>query len=384
MSDPYLTSLANKIRLRIGPWRLADNGRRFPRPTTCPETGSLSTASCLQSWPVLNGWGSNEFQQLGSRAVIERDHVYAPIEIQIGGNATNVSCPEPAPGSIENAPTFLLVAGGGTSACIQCYHLLVWGSMVKYLLPLIETDDESSPCRSPATLTIREVENVAIGHDHMLILLTSGKVVAVGNNSHGQCAGPPPFTLCQSDVTLVEEQDENTGGSVFVFRRKNGGLETRQPINVSNSGRVLKLATGLRHSAAITSDGSLYTWGDCSHDQVIHQDQHHVDASTASNSSLGGIIVMDSVAEVLVWKPSLNAKLVDVCCGARHTAVVDTAGRIWTFGSNKYGSLGRNTASNGPSSALCRRVPEIVEGLPEGVMWQRVRFYCQKMFVLFA
>ena len=84
-----------------------------------------------------------------------------------------------------------------------------------------------------------------------------------------------------------------------------------------------------------------------------------------------------------LWKPPSGAKLVDVSCGTKHTVVVDTAGRIWTLGSNKHGSLGRDTnRASSSSPSLYRRVPEIVEGLPEGVMWQRVSAYGSKMFFL--
>lgn len=364
MSDLYLTSLANKVRLRIGPWRLADNSRRFARPT-CPEAGGgRSTFFCARNWPVLLGWGSNEFQQLGSRAVIEHDHIYTPMEIHI--NSANSDCPVLAlPSSVESTPAVLVVAGGGTTACIQNHLLRIWGSMLDYLLPLIEAGGGSSS-RLLTKVTIREVENVAIGHDHMLILLTSGKVVAIGNNSHGQCAGPFTFVLCQGDLVLVEESDSN-GDSVFSFQRKQR-LETLSL--VGGTVNVLKLATGLRHSAATTSDGSLYTWGDCSHDQVL-QTNHNNDGPEA-RSSVDGEILLDSVACTPLWRPPSGAKLVDVCCGAKHTVVVDTAGRIWTFGNNKYGSLGRNTASSRSTSTLHKGVPEIVEGLPEGVMWQRV------------
>eukprot|EP01035_Chromulina_nebulosa_P029714 gene29714-39406_t len=291
------------------------------------------------------------------------------MEIQMDANSSTSDCPVPAPPySVESAPALQVVAGGATTACIQRSLLRIWGSMLEYLLPLIEAGGSVSSRLLPM-VTISEVENVAIGHDHMLILLTSGKVVAMGNNSHGQCVGPSTFALCQDDLVLVEESDSN-GDSVFVFQGRQRGFES---LNMSGSLRVLKLATGMRHSAAITSDGSLYTWGDSSHAQVIHKN-HCNDDPEARCSHGDDNIIWDSAAGMPLWKPPSGAKLVDVSCGAKHTVVVDTAGRIWTLGSNKHGSLGRNTnrASSSSPSALYRGVPEIVEGLPEGVMWQRV------------
>ena len=83
---------------------------------------------------------------------------------------------------------------------------------------------------------------------------------------------------------------------------------------IHHEDRFVAVAAGVFHSAAITIDGDLLTWGSSSHGQCLDQR----------------------------WTPPDGSKLVDVVLGRHHTAVVDDRGRIWTFGDNKYGQLGRS------------------------------------------
>lgn len=47
-----------------------------------------------------------------------------------------------------------------------------------------------------------------------------------------------------------------------------------------------------------------------------------------------------------------------VCCGWRHTVILDDRGRVWTLGgSNKHGQLGRAAVEGSPS------VPQLVSSL---------------------
>jgi alpha-tubulin suppressor-like RCC1 family protein len=56
------------------------------------------------------------------------------------------------------------------------------------------------------------------------------------------------------------------------------------------------------------------------------------------------------------WKPPDGSKLAQASCGRRHTALLDEYGRVWTFGDNKYGQLGRL------SSVLSYHEPKLVDG----------------------
>jgi len=91
--------------------------------------------------------------------------------------------------------------------------------------------------------------------------------------------------------------------------------------------KVLKLAAGPTHSAAISSQG-LFTWGE---------------TFSGPSDKLNG------------WRPPDGALLVDVCCGRLFTVVADSMGRLFCEGAAE---------GKGPQKVL---------GLPDEVMWQRVR-----------
>jgi len=80
---------------------------------------------------------------------------------------------------------------------------------------------------------------------------------------------------------------------------------------------------GVFHSAVITKCGTLITFG--------------CDRFGQSNLSE----LSSSSSNYRRWKPTDATRVVDVACGRRHTVVVDSLNRIWTFGENKYGQLGR-------------------------------------------
>ena len=97
-----------------------------------------------------------------------------------------------------------------------------------------------------------------------------------------------------------------------------------------------------------------------------------------------------------------NIPLVDVACGMHRTVVIDARGRVWSFGHDKWGCLGRNTTITSVSSGSLDRdsypssssssekgkgkvrkasvtaartsIPGLVEGLEANVRWQRVSF----------
>lgn len=93
---------------------------------------------------------------------------------------------------------------------------------------------------------------------------------------------------------------------------------------------------GYRHSAAVTEDGLLFTWGEGDHGRLGHGD------------SAGKLI------------PTQVADLTDVgsvACGSAHTLVVSRDGRrVWSFGSGDGGRLGHDEIVK-----ECR--PKIIEAL---------------------
>lgn len=89
--------------------------------------------------------------------------------------------------------------------------------------------------------------------------------------------------------------------------------------------RVTCIAAGELHSAAVTDDGDLYTWGD----------------GFCGQLGLGG--KRPQLLPQQVMKGGLEDECVSsVCCGARHTICVTEDGEAFSFGLGHYGALGRS------------------------------------------
>ena len=87
------------------------------------------------------------------------------------------------------------------------------------------------------------------------------------------------------------------------------------PINIMNN--VIFASTGGGHALAITSDGTLWGWGNSSYSQL---------GDAPRNNSGRPVKIIDDIALI--------------SAGARHTMMVTSDGALWTCGSNRKGQLG--------------------------------------------
>ena len=123
----------------------------------------------------------------------------------------------------------------------------------------------------------------------------------------------------------------------------NDTVNRSSPVTVAGGGTNWKqIRTGVTHSAAIKTDGTLWTWGNNAGGLL--------GTGTTINRSSPG-----SVAGGGTW--------VQACAGSIHTAAIDTDGRLWTWGNNQYGKLGDNTTVN-------RSSPVTTAG--SGTTWKQV------------
>lgn len=137
--------------------------------------------------------------------------------------------------------------------------------------------------------------------------------------------------------------------------------------------RIVKIALGYYHAAAINDQGMVFTWGrgitgQLGRGNIVNED------SVQPVSSLQSILITDvscgeshtvalsTEGEVYTWgggqlgqlghgdflRQSLPIKVTNfedricqISCGKRHTAAVSQEGFLYTWGSNEYGQLGR-------------------------------------------
>lgn len=132
----------------------------------------------------------------------------------------------------------------------------------------------------------------------------------------------------------------------------NGNGELGDNTNVQKSSPVQTIAGGTNwhqvscgqsHSAAVKTDGTLWLWGNNSHGQLGNNNTT-VRSSPVQTVSAGN-----------------NWKL--VACGRYHTAAIKTDGTLWCWGRNEFGQLGDNTLTNKSSP---------VQTVSGGTNWRQV------------
>ncbi|XP_035383560.1 probable E3 ubiquitin-protein ligase HERC1 isoform X3 [Electrophorus electricus] len=99
---------------------------------------------------------------------------------------------------------------------------------------------------------------------------------------------------------------------------------------------VVCVSAGYRHSAAVTSDGELYTWGEGDFGRLGHSDSHSRNVPTLVKDISG---------------------VGQAACGSSHTIAVSQDGRVvWSFGGGDNGKLG-----HGDTNRVYR--PKVIEAL---------------------
>jgi alpha-tubulin suppressor-like RCC1 family protein len=187
------------------------------------------------------------------------------------------------------------VSGGGyhTAAIKTDGTLWTWGSNF-----FRQLGDNTSVNRSTPVTTFAGGTNwkqVACGSNHTAAIKTDGTLWTWGWNLFGQLG----------DNTTT---DRSTPVTIFA-----GGTNWKQ------------VSGGSLHTAAIKTDGTLWTWGNNSNGQL--GDNTTIRRSTPITTFAGGTN----------WK--------QVAGGSDHTAAIKTDGTLWTWGSNDFGRLGTNTTT---------------------------------------
>jgi len=132
--------------------------------------------------------------------------------------------------------------------------------------------------------------------------------------------------------------DQYIGDTLLTFGRNNTGqlgdnttIDRSTPVTTFTGGANWKQVSGNpgksgTHTAAIKTDGTLWTWGNNNNGQI--GDNTTTNRNTPVTTFAGGTN----------WK--------QVACGETHTAAIKTDGTLWTWGNNNRGQIGDNTTAN--------------------------------------
>lgn len=157
------------------------------------------------------------------------------------------------------------------------------------------------------------ISQIAAGTDHSAVLTSTGQLYTFGGNYYGQLGN-----------------STNSGTS----------NPNPTPATVSlpaSSGKIVQIAAGSSHTLALTSTGKLYAWGYNFEGQL---------GNTTNNNTFN-----PNPTPALVGLPSGSGAPRQIAAGDRDTLVLTSSGRLYTFGYNGFGQLGRgaNTGTYNPN-----------------------------------
>jgi len=112
------------------------------------------------------------------------------------------------------------------------------------------------------------------------------------------------------------------------------GISISTPVTTSAGGTNWKQVTcGNAHTAAIKTDGTLWTWG------------------YAGNARLGNAVITGNISTPVTTSAGGN-NWKQVSCGDIHTVAIKTDGTLWTWGSGTNGRLGNGATTGNISTPV--------------------------------
>ena len=225
------------------------------------------------------GWGLNDRFQLGSEDMNEKPKLLK--SIPSNNKVVSISCG-------FNHTLFLLSNGSVWSSGSNSFGQLGY-----------ETETNNKQCVMTRINTISGIpfRQVVAGYFHSLVLTYSGVVFAWGKNSHGQLGTGDQF---------------------------NKTFPTR--VNPLKHQKVRFIAAGKNHTAALTLEGGVFTFGSNEYGQLGH----------GKNS--GDVSVNPRKIFEL-----MGTTVTQIDCGKNHTlAFVGESCQLYTFGNNNKSQLGYN------------------------------------------
>jgi YD repeat-containing protein len=216
---------------------------------------------------------------------------------QLGHDTSGSSCPVPFAGTCSNVPVQVIgitnpltVTGGGffSLALMPDHTLRAWGANEFGQLGDGTTTDRPAPVQVSNVLS--NVVQVSAGWKHAVALTSAGKVWTWGDNTTGQIG---------NGITST------TGMSV--------------PFQVPGLSNAIAVSGGDRFTAALLSDGTVWTWGWNGFGQL--GDGTHTDRSAP--------VKVKNLSDVII-----------LAARDYHVLVVKSDGTVWAWGSGDNGELG--------------------------------------------
>jgi alpha-tubulin suppressor-like RCC1 family protein len=340
-------------------------------------------------------WGSNASGRLGNNTLIDRS---SPVQtVSSGTNWKQVSLGACHSAAIKTDGTLWLWgyglngrlgnnSGNNQSSPVQTvssgnnWKQVAGGSAIT---AAIKTDgtlwswgaggcgrlgDNTTIIRSSPVQTVSSGTNwkqVSAGCFHTAAVKTDGTLWLWGRNNVGRLGDNSAINRSSPVQTVSSGTNWNhvsagnyhsaaikTDGTLWLWGRGSDGrlgdnttIDKSSPVQTVSSGTNWKqVSTGYFHTAAIKTDGTLWTWGEGSQ------------GTLGNNSTINRSSPVQTVSSGTNWK--------QVSSGYWHTAAIKTDGTLWTWGNNSSGrSLGNNNSINRSSP---------VQTISSGTNWKQV------------
>ncbi|XP_050522470.1 E3 ubiquitin-protein ligase HERC2 [Daktulosphaira vitifoliae] len=228
------------------------------------------------------------------------------------------------------------------------YAVFVWGLNDKGQLGGLNGSKIKRPTFNEALTALKPIEIIG-GSKSLFLVSNEGKVFVCGDSSGGRLGIPfcgkvtlprqiPGLSQFVIRIVAVHSGGKHAmalslDGKVLSWGDGEDGklghgntttLDSPKIIETLLAKRVVYIACGSAHSASITSDGELYTWGQGQYGRLGHGDE------------------ISQYTPKLV-KELIGRNIIQVACGSRdaQTLALDYDGNVYSWGDGDFGKLGR-------------------------------------------
>ncbi len=241
-----------------------------------------------------------------------------------------------------------------------------WGYNMQSQLGDGTNNNSSTPVNITSNFNLTDGEKViyiAVGSYHNLAVTSQGRVFTWGTNSYGILGNNSvvssnlPIDITNNfnlnvgeTITSASLGEQNSAvltsdGRLFKWGRNDYGqlgdstspdsylpLDITSKFNLNGSETIIKVSLGHSHSAIITSEGRVFTWGG---------DNFYGTIGNATNMNQFTPVEITSFF-------NLNAleTIEDIAVGGNHMLAITSDGRVFAWGKNTKGQLGNNTETN--------------------------------------
>ncbi|XP_012270806.1 uncharacterized protein LOC105694570 [Orussus abietinus] len=317
----------------------------------------------LSAEGYVYGFGSNIFGQLG--------------------NGNNMKSSVPIKISLLPEKISLIATGYFHNLAIsETNKLYTWGASPQVLRLQAHAQKKSKKHQATSEKKDQSPENInqfkEEPSDEIILKDVHETEFSAGSNNDTQMTSEPR----KSDGVKSSKSPTLRGLSVGLLEKDQSHLKPALVDTSLVNGKIVQISTGCHHSALLTKDGSVYTWGRNLDGQIGNGNRREVPSPTPLNYNAASVLVqvpprshnrstenksnsnnengfvvstgrddgcisdLTNATEELTNQLVQTIKTVRICCGSDFTVAVQPGGTVLAWGSNTLGRLGRPPAKD--------------------------------------